>query len=109
MNRPGTAQPACFKTSAATAESTPPESPTMTRSPAAGGGKQVLIGAILPKCSDRQRFDAQGSLQIQVRNGCKLAANAGEVVLNTAHDERAAQARLALLQLSMREPMGGHD
>src|ERR1700683_1746806 len=97
MKSPCTSQPPCFSNSAATAESTPPDSPTMTRSPPrVAGGAEVLMRAIL---RDAEGLDTHGGAHIKVRNGRQLAAHSREVVLDTAHDERAAQLSHALLQL----------
>src|SRR5258708_31108561 len=125
MKRPCTSQPASLRSSAATAESTPPESPTMTRAEVAGTGRialmrcarsarqsnSVLWPGVAQPGSDAQRITPGRAcaLEVERRDGPERQAPAGQVVPNTAQDERTAQPPLPLLELRGREPARADD
>src|SRR6185312_1579428 len=104
MKRPCTSQPCSFKRREATAESTPPERPTMTKEPEDEG-----MGRNCTRALDVHRRYTRRRVQVKVCDRVEGQAGAPEVVLDTAHHQGAAQPRLALPQIFAREPMRAYD
>src|SRR5690606_13882480 len=100
MNRPTTSKPRCLSSHAATDESTPPDMPTTTRSPApsrAGGSGSRSTGAATP--SD------MGVQAVRIRvDQVEREPLAGDVVVDRLHDQRAAMQLAARADLVCAEP-----
>src|SRR5690606_30379069 len=101
MNRPTTSKPRCLSSQAATDESTPPDMPTTTRSPApscaaSGSASRPTAGATP---SDM----AVQAVRIRV-DQLEREPLAGEVIVDRLHDQRAAMQVAARADLVCVEP-----
>src|SRR6185437_5133712 len=97
MKRPWTSQPCSLSRRAATAESTPPERPTMMR------------WLMARPTSKAHRFCVECRAEVESRDRGERLAPAGHIVFDAAQYQRAAQLRLACLELAPRQPMRGND
>src|SRR5487761_372560 len=98
MKRPCTSQPCSLRRRAATAESTPPERPTMTR---------LLTTSVRSRESDRG--DLERRAEVESCGARKRLTPPGQIVIDAAQYERTAQLRLTPLELGPRQPMRAHD
>src|SRR5437016_10272305 len=129
MNSPCTSKPCSLSSKALTAESTPPDKPTMTRAPVGMSGilrlqrcGRAALAGRSRSClsrdglagSARAGSDADGGhgrrgVQVEPRDRIERQPPAVEIVLHTPQHKRTAQPRLTLEQLRAREPMGADD
>src|SRR5581483_924929 len=101
MKSPWTAQPCSLSSSALTAESTPPESPTMI-----GIAALEVIVFSSGRALERDRWHGQSRSEIEVGNRRQGLALAMQVVLDASQHQRATQSLSALFQLVAGQPMG---
>src|SRR5207302_9378275 len=126
MNRPCTSKPCSLSSKALTAESTPPDKPTMTRARdpldmfgilrrqgcrRAARTELPFEGRALPGRvgSDADGGHRRGAVQIEPRDRIERQPPAAEIVLHTPQHQGAAQPRLTLEQFRAGEPMGLDD
>src|SRR5664279_6039100 len=126
MNTPTTSNPCCFSIHAATAESTPPDMPTTTRSRRAVTGLPSrcalrLIGQPRPWDGPAGSLEHLRAARSGIRpwggpaGSCDLPheldrpAPAGAIVVDALQDERAAMIGAARRDFVVGQPDGAHD
>src|SRR4051812_25084124 len=102
MKSAGTSKPCSRSSSAATAESTPPERPTITREAEADMGANCTRAG---KRLDGDSPHGQGRLEVEAGHGLQRLAHAVQVVVHTSQDQGASQPQLTFDELGAGEPM----
>src|SRR5579862_677066 len=129
MKSPWTSQPASLRSSAATAESTPPERPTIARAPgggSAGCGESIVVlygprpvGArAMSELDGRDlgcracrgaRPERSRAWQIELGDAAEVLAASRQIVANAPLHQRTAELRLPKIELRGCQPVSADD